>query len=87
MSGARATLNLRAVRPEDLNAYFVLFREVQALHVAERPDLFQPPEKSEAFERHFADAVAAQGDHHRLAGRERGRRGALQSHRTPPGST
>lgn len=58
MSGERKTLTLRTATPADLEAYFMLFREVQALHVAERPDLFAPAEKSEAFHRHFADAVA-----------------------------
>jgi GNAT superfamily N-acetyltransferase len=58
VSGANATLNLRAATAEDLDTYFLLFSEVQALHVAERPDLFQPAEKSQAFQRHFNDAVA-----------------------------
>jgi len=54
-----ATLSLRAARPEDRDAYFALFAEVQALHVAARPDLFRPAANDEAFARHFADAVAA----------------------------
>ena len=58
MSGA-ATLSLRAARPEDRGAYFALFAEVQALHVAARPDLFRPAVDDEAFARHFDDAVAA----------------------------
>ena len=58
MSKASTTLNLRAATADDLDAYFLLFSEVQALHVAERPDLFQPAEMSDAFQRHFNDAVA-----------------------------
>ena len=59
MSGPSATLTLRAAVAGDLEAYFPLFREVQAIHIAERPDLFAPAELSDAFRRHFADAVEA----------------------------
>ncbi len=57
---ASATLNLRAARAEDRAAYFALFAEVQALHVAARPDLFRPAQDNAAFAAHFADAVAAE---------------------------
>ena len=57
MSGT-ATLNLRAATAADRDAYFALFAEVQALHVAARPELFRPAVNDEAFAAHFADAVA-----------------------------
>ncbi|MBN34975.1 MAG: hypothetical protein CMM46_09400 [Rhodospirillaceae bacterium] len=57
MSKGSARLTLRAAREDDLDAYFTIFREVQELHVAERPDLFQPAELTDAFRHHFADAV------------------------------
>jgi len=52
-----ATLTLRAARPDDRLACFELFAEVQALHVAARPDLFRPPADDEAFGHHFEDAL------------------------------
>ncbi len=57
MSGT-ATLTLRAATAEDRDAYFALFAEVQALHVAARPDLFRPALNDERFAAHFADALA-----------------------------
>jgi len=59
VSGGTATLTLRAATEGDVDAYFSLFREVQAPHVAERPDLFQPAELTDAFRAHVADAVKA----------------------------
>ena len=57
MSDDTATLTLRAASAGDLEAYFSLFCEVQKLHVATRPDLFQPAELNDSFRAHFADAV------------------------------
>lgn len=57
MSGA-ATFDLRAATAQDRNAYFALFAEVQALHVAARPDLFRPPVNDANFAARFADTLA-----------------------------
>jgi len=54
-----ATLNIRAARQDDVEACFELFREVQELHAAERPDLFRPPALDDSFRRLVADAVDA----------------------------
>lgn len=59
MSGQSARLTLRAAREADLDAYFGLFCEVQALHVAARPDLFRPAVMDARFRAYFADAVAS----------------------------
>lgn len=53
-----ATLTLRAATAADRDAYFALFEEVQALHVAARPDLFRPAVNDAAFGAYFADALA-----------------------------
>lgn len=56
MSGT-AKIDLRAATAQDRNAYFALFAEVQALHVAARPDLFRPPVNDAAFAAHFANTL------------------------------
>ena len=53
-----AILHLRAATAQDRDAYFALFSQVQALHVAARPDLFRPAVNDAAFAAHFADALA-----------------------------
>jgi len=53
-----ATLTLRAATAADRDAYFALFAEVQALHVAARPDIFRPAVNDAIFAAHFADALA-----------------------------
>jgi ribosomal protein S18 acetylase RimI-like enzyme len=55
-----ATLNIRAARHNDVEACFELFREVQEMHVAERPDLFKPPALDDNFRRLVADAIDAE---------------------------
>ena len=59
MSETSATLTLRAAREDDLDAYFELFREVQALHVAARPDLFRPAVNDARFRAYVAEAIAS----------------------------
>jgi diamine N-acetyltransferase len=53
-------LNIRAARHEDIEACFELFREIQELHVAERPDIFRPPEFDGNFRHLVGDAIDAE---------------------------
>lgn len=53
------TLNIRAATPDDLEVCFGLYREVQEIHVAARPDLFKSPELDDNFRRLVGDAIDA----------------------------
>ena len=59
MSGETARLTLKAATAEDRDAYYALFREVQEMHIAARPDLFREPKNDDAFRAHFEDAIGA----------------------------
>ena len=53
------TLNIRAAGHDDLDACFGLYRQVQEIHVAARPDLFKPPSLDDNFRRLVGDAIDA----------------------------
>jgi ribosomal protein S18 acetylase RimI-like enzyme len=57
MTGQKLTI--RAARHEDVEACFALYREVQEMHVAHRPDLFKQPEFDDNFRRLVAGAIDA----------------------------
>jgi ribosomal protein S18 acetylase RimI-like enzyme len=57
MTGQKLTI--RAARHEDVEACFALYREVQEMHAAHRPDLFKRPQLDDNFRRLVADAIDA----------------------------
>ena len=57
MTGQKLTI--RAARHEDVEACFALYREVQEMHAAQRPDLFKQPELDDNFRRLVAGAIDA----------------------------
>lgn len=58
---------LRSAGPDDLDAMYHLFAQVQAIHASEEPEFFRPPVKDEAFSRYFEGLLEDESQHLVLA--------------------
>lgn len=73
-----ASFELRPAGRHDLDAVYALYAQVQAMHADALPDVFRPPEKAAAFERHFEALLADPEQHLVLAGRDGTHAGFIQ---------